>query len=183
MEAQLCEHFSVSRARIREVLRQLEQDGFVQIIPNVGAVVTEFSQKDLDHSYDLMGVLEGLAVRASTPYITNQQLREIEHLVEMMDSSDSAALYHKYNVGFHELLISLSENDRLVKFARNLRFLLKRFGFEALQNPFQRDLSKEEHRDIFEAIKVGNPEKAESLVRDHYLGAKTRLIKYMNKSL
>jgi DNA-binding FadR family transcriptional regulator len=43
--------------------------------------------------------------------------------------------------------------------------------------------SKKEHRKVFEAIKGSKPKKAEQAVRDHYLNAKIRLIKGMNKSL
>ena len=63
VEIHLSNVLGVTRGKIREALRKLEQDGFVEIIPNVGARVAEFSQKDIEHIYDLMSVVEGLAVR------------------------------------------------------------------------------------------------------------------------
>ena len=45
VEIHLSNVLGVTRGKIREALKKLEQDGFVRIIPNVGARVAEFSQR------------------------------------------------------------------------------------------------------------------------------------------
>lgn len=183
VEIHLCERFGVKRSMVREVLRQLEQDGFVRIIPHVGAVVTELSQKEIEHTYDLIGVLEGLAARVATPTITVQHLEMIEALINKMQTAENPSLFFDYNKELHSFLTSLCENDRLIKFTENLRDHIRRFYLRGFYHPAQIQRANNEHRKIFEAIKKMKPLKVEMLVRDHYLRSKNRLIKYMNKSL
>ncbi len=67
--------------------------------------------------------------------------------------------------------------------ADNLRLQLRRFGSQALHNPLDMPAANKEHRAIFDAIKALEPEKAEQLVREHYLNGTGRLIKHMSRSL
>ena len=183
VESHLSEVFGVKRSRIREVLRKLEQDGFVKIIPNVGAKVAEFSQKDIENIFDILIVLEGLAVRLITPFISNNQLKSLKVLINKMEATDKIPLFHTYNMNFHSSVIKLSENDRLIKLTNNLMYNIRCASFQTMSSPGQITASIKEHRKIFEAIKSRKSVKAEQLMRDHLLRAKNRLIKYMNKSL
>jgi len=183
VEAHLSETFGAKRSKIREVLRKLEQDGFVKIIPNVGAVVAEFSQKDIEHIYDLLSVVEGLAVRVITPFITAEQIKSIEVLIKKMEATHKAPLFNEYNNNLHSLFITWSENDHLIKLTDNLRFKIRCVGLQGIFTPGQITASINEHRKILEALRERNPVKAEQLMRNHLFHAKNRLIKYMNKSL
>ena len=44
-ENSLCRRFSISRTPIRSVLQRLQQNGFVQIVPHKGTIVTPISLK------------------------------------------------------------------------------------------------------------------------------------------
>ena len=165
------------------MLRKLEQDGFVKIIPNVGAKVAEFSQKDIEHIYDLLSVVEGLAVRVITPFITADQIKNIEVLIKKMDATNKPPLIYEYNNKFHPLFITWSENEHLIKLTDNLRYRIRCVNLQTIFSPGQIAASIKEHWKIFEAIKEGKAVKAEQLMRNHLLRAKNRLIKYLNKSL
>ena len=183
VETQLSERFALTRNKVREVLRRLETEGFVKVIPNVGAVVSELSQKDIEHSYDLMAVLEGLSVREATSFITSQHLESLQLVIEQMETIDDPLLFYKLNDEFHALLARLSENERLIRLADNLRIHIRRFGTQAFYNPAQRAASRKAHGKIFETIKEAKPAKAEQLVRDHYLQTKNCHIRAVHKSL
>lgn len=183
VELQLCELFGAKRNKIREVLRKLEHDGFVKITPNVGAVVTEASRYDIEQIYDLLSVLDGMAVRVVTPYITPEQLETLEDLIRKMEATDKPALVSNFNEKFHELLCSYSENTRLLKLTENLRLSINAFGFRSFFAPGQIAASNSDHRKILHAIKENKPEKAERIMRKHIVDAKNRLIKWMFKSL
>jgi DNA-binding GntR family transcriptional regulator len=183
VEAHLSEAFGVKRNNIREVLRKLEQDGFVKIIPNVGAKVAVFSQKDIEHIYDLLSVVEGLAVKVITPFITAEQIKSIEVLIKKMEATHKAPLFYEYNNNLHSLFITWSENDHLIKLTDNLRFKIRCVNLQGIFTPGQIPASNNQHRKIFEAIKDRNSAKAEHLMRNHLVDAKNRLIKYLNKSL
>jgi DNA-binding GntR family transcriptional regulator len=183
VEVHLSKVFGVTRSKIREALKKLEQDGFVKIIPNVGARVAEFSQKDIEHIYDLMSVLEGLAVRVITPFLTDEQLKRIEALIHKVEAAHKPTQFFEVNNELHSFLIALSENDDLIKLADNFMFRIRCLNLQCLFSPGQMAAGVKEHRKIFEAIKERKAVKAEQLMRNHLLSAKNRLIKFINKSL
>jgi len=183
VEAQLGGRFGVKRNSVRQVLRDLEQDGFVKIVPNVGATVASLSQKDIEQTYDLLGVIEGLAVRVITPFVTPEQIEKLEGLLIKMESTNIPSQFLDFNVEFHSLISSWSENDRLIKLRESLRRNQMRFGIYSFFSPGQMTASRLDHRRIFDAMKSGKAVEAERLMRAHLLHAKNRLIKYMNKSL
>ena len=183
VEAHLSEFFGVKRNKIREALRKLERDGFAKIIPNVGAFVLELSQKDIEHIYDLINVLEGLAVRVITPFITNEQLESIEVLIKKMETTEKATLFYEYNNDLHTLLITWTENDDLIKFTETLLIRMRCVNLQCLFSPGQISASIKEHRALLQAMKERKAEKAEKLMRNHIFHAKNRFMKYLNKSL
>jgi len=183
VEAQLCKRFGVGRGKVREALRQLEHEFCVTITPNVGAEVRAITQKDIEQVYDLMGVLEGLSVRVGTPMLSDADIQKIESYARHMEASDDPADFFRYNFDFHVFLSSLSENRHLDSFMVILRTQSHRLGLRGMHNPEQIRASNREHKKILNAIKARNGQKAEKLLRDHFLNAKTRLIRYLNKSL
>jgi DNA-binding GntR family transcriptional regulator len=182
VESSLCELFGVKRNKIREALRKLEHDGFVNITPNVGAVVSEVSRIDIEQMYDLLGVLDGMAVKVVTPCMP-AQLAGLEAILDKMEATDDPALYADYNNEFHSLLAAYTENSRLMKVAENLRLSIVAFGFRSFFVPGQIAASNKDHRKVLQAIKENKPDKAEKIMRKHVLDAKNRLIKWMYKSL
>jgi DNA-binding GntR family transcriptional regulator len=183
VEIHLSNVLGVTRGKIREALRKLEQDGFVQIIPNVGARVAEFSQKDIEHIYDLMSVVEGLAVRVITPFLTDEQLKRIETLIDNVEAARKPTQFFELNNELHSFLITLSENDHLIKLTENFMFRIRCLNLQCLFSPGQMAASVKEHRKILGAMKARKAAKAEQLMRHHLLYAKNRLIKFINKSL
>jgi DNA-binding GntR family transcriptional regulator len=183
IEVQLCKRYGVGRSRVREALKHLEQEGFVKIIPHTGAVVTELSQKDIEQIYDLMGTLEGLAMKVATPMINNREKKTIEKFIQKMEVAKNPFEFFQWNFKFHKFMHSLSGNDRLIKFIENLQTQAHRMSLRSFYNPGQIRASIHEHRDILNAIKEINPLKVEKAIRGHYLLSKNRLVKYLNKSL
>jgi len=183
VEMQLCEQYGVKRSKVREALRKLEHDGVVRITRNVGAFVAENSQRDIEEMYDILGTLDGLAVKIVTQFITPGQIEELEKIINKMETTDKPAMLVKYNHEFHSLLCSFCENKRLIKLTENLKLNIGIFTFRNFSFQAQVDASISDHKKIIEAIKEGDPEKAEALMRRHVTAAKYRLIKWMNKSL
>ena len=183
VENQLCKQFGVGRGKIREALKRLEHEGFVKITPYVGAMVTEFSQKDIEQIYDLMGVLEGLSMLVTTVMLHDNDVQKIESIVEQMESTGDQSEFFQLNKQFHSLLSSLGDNPTLNSFMEVLRGRALVMGLQSLYNPEQIKASILEHRKILKAIKEAKPQRVEKLIRDHYLKAKNRYIRYLNKTL
>ena len=184
VEARLCRDLKAGRSHVREALRHLEQEEFIEIIPHAGAVVKELSQKDVAQIYDLMGVLEGLSMRISTPNISEEEIEKIEGLAESMEKNldNKFKLFHA-NFEFHQYLTALGGNTRLIAFMNRIREQTHRMGLQSFYNTEQVQASMIEHREIVTAVKERDPVKVENIIRNHYLTSKNRLIRYLNNTL
>ena len=183
VELHLCNLLGAKRNKIREALRRLEHDGFVRITPNVGAFVAEPSRNDIEQIYDLLSVLDAMGVRIATPFVTPEQLKHLQTLLNKMEATTKPSLFADYNNQFHTLLCSYSENSRLMKLTENLRLSIAAFGFGSFFAPGQIEASRSEHGKLLQAIKQNKPQQAERIMRKHMVNAKNRLIKWMYKSL
>jgi DNA-binding GntR family transcriptional regulator len=61
VERELIEWTGVSRATVREAIRELATDGLVRTIPQKGTVVASPSRREAAEIYEVRAVLEGLA--------------------------------------------------------------------------------------------------------------------------
>jgi DNA-binding GntR family transcriptional regulator len=184
VEAQICKVLGVGRSRVREAFHQLEQEDFIQRIPNASPVVKKLSQKDISQIWDLLGVLEGLSMRIATPTLSDKDIKQIEGLVEKMEQyQNSKFRMYDFNMKFHQFLTELGGNTRLISFVSNLREQARRMSLESFYNPQPIESSLREHRSILDAVKERQPLEAERLIREHYLTSKNRLLSYINNTL
>ena len=75
VEIDLMGQFGVSRACVREALRQLEADGLVQIIKNQGAMVRHVTRKEVLDGLDILDALAIFAVEKATINIARKAVR------------------------------------------------------------------------------------------------------------
>ena len=59
-EAELCRMFGVSRTPLREALKVLAAQGFVQLRPNRGAIVAPINPDQIQPIFEMKGALERL---------------------------------------------------------------------------------------------------------------------------
>ncbi|TDC19295.1 GntR family transcriptional regulator [Actinomadura bangladeshensis] len=113
VEARLCDRYEVSRTVIREVLRQLESEGLVTMLPNRGPVVTELTAFDARALFEVRGALEGLAGALFAERATAEQRERMGRVVQRFarthreaDLADRLAMKDE----FYDILIAGSVN-------------------------------------------------------------------------
>lgn len=184
VEAQLCRDLGEGRSRIREALRHVAQDGFIDLIPNTGAVVKDLSQREIAQIYDLMGTLEGLAARVATPTMPEELIGELDALTfEMEENRADKFLLWQRNFKFHQLISNSSKNQLLINFMANIRSQTHRMSLQSFYPEEQVRATLREHRAIVKAIRDRKPQRVENIIRKHYHDAKNRLVRFMNSSL
>jgi len=184
VEIEICEKYNVGRSRVREALRHLAQEGYIEIIKHRGAIVRELTQKDIAQNNDIVGVLEGLAARIAVPTIKDGDILKIEKIMDdIKDNKDNYLKVFEYNDKFHRLLMSLSENDKLINLLETLYGHIRRSSLQSFYNQEQIQATISEHDAILDTIKERNPTKVENLIREHYTSSKNRLLRTMNRTL
>ncbi len=156
---QLGREHGISSVPWRESLRRLEAEGWVDIVPNAGALVKTFDTHSWKRTIRLLARLEGLATALSAEQLTradiaqarslNQQMREA---LENFDMARFGAL----NRQFHELLCSRCDDERLVGMVHSewIRMdIIRRSAF--WYAPGRAVASLTEHDELLDLIEAG----------------------------
>ncbi|WP_151526988.1 GntR family transcriptional regulator [Serinicoccus kebangsaanensis] len=87
IERELIDRFGVSRATVRETLRQLAAEGLVQIQPRRGAVVRAIDSDEARDLYRLRAAIEGLLVEC---FVERAAVADVQRLQEALDALEGA---------------------------------------------------------------------------------------------
>lgn len=165
-ERQLAELYGVSRVPVREALRQLEKEGFVDTLPRRGVVVRTLTPEDLQDLYDVREALESqvmrLAARRATPADKECLQDLISRAREALDLGDEAGL-RAANFELHQRINQTAHNPLISTLMEPLEarmfWILKREG-----DPQKMHL---EHVGLVDAICAGDESLAGQLAREH----------------
>ena len=167
-EPELADRYGISRTPIREAFRQLESEGYLTVIPRRGAVVSEFSQKDVEDFYAIKSILEGYAAREACNKLTGKELDKLQannvKLSELADQNDIKTFFKIHN-DFHDMFIKAADNERLRELITSVETRFQRLRFMSLSLPGRMKISVQEHGKIIEAFRRKDAETAEMLVR------------------
>ena len=170
LEGKIAEEMEVSRTPIREALRELAAEGFVKISPNQGVVVSNASIEDVQEVLQIRGVLEGLAARLAAKIINKEEIKELDKYLKQMEyysNKDDALALSEMDAEFHELILGICENNRLIQIRKNLSDQAHRYRIRSLSIPGRLKYSLKEHREIVEALKRKDAEQADKLSQKH----------------
>jgi DNA-binding GntR family transcriptional regulator len=184
-ELDLSEQMAVSRGTVREALRELQDDGLVQIIPHRGAFVRELSPRTARELYTLRALLEPRAVRLAVENgaYSDEDLEALRILALRVDELEKQAnaTYEtvKADMAFHQLMCSRCNHQLLLDSLRGLRSITWLFVFNT--KLYQSDAYSDEppHLEVFEAIASGDPDRAAETLRDHIRAAGVALLARM----
>jgi DNA-binding GntR family transcriptional regulator len=169
---QLGRQHGISSVPWRESLRRLEAEGWVDIIPNAGAIVKTVDVDSWQRTMQLLARLEGYATALSAPHLTAEHIAEARSLNRDMGQALANFDLQRFgdlNREFHQLLCSQSDDSRLndLVAAEWTRLdLIRRRAF--WYAPGRALASLSEHEQILDLIEGGvEPDLIETSVRRH----------------
>ena len=180
MEIQLADELGVSRTPIREAIRQLEQEGFVVMVPRRGTYVADISLKDIAQVFEIRSALEELSAGLAAERITPDELESLERiLVEINEFIDKGEFDKIVDADsrFHDILYHASRNTRLVDILHNLREQMLRFRSVSMHYPGRLAATWEEHRQMVENIANHNSAMARKVAKKHMENSEKTLLK------
>ncbi|RAM38100.1 GntR family transcriptional regulator [Arthrobacter globiformis] len=166
VERDLAAEFNVSRLPVREALRMLRQEGLLSDRGARGAEVSSLSPKDVEDLFDVRQSLEVLACRLVAVRATPEDLGLLEGLLEEAErclAKGAVMEAHRANSDFHDAITRIADNGFL------------KAALEPLQGRMHwlfrhvSDLPEliQEHRDLYEAIASGDPDRAAAQSASH----------------
>ncbi|MFV0285125.1 MAG: GntR family transcriptional regulator [Demequina sp.] len=180
---QLVREHAISSVPWREALRRLEAEGWVEIVPNVGALVRAHDADDWERSMHLLARLEGLGTALSSAHLTPDDLDEARNLNARMraalETYDGPA-YGELHRRLHAHLCSRSGDARLTSLLEHewIRAELIR-NSASFHAPGRAVAVLEEHDALIDLIAAGTDADAvESATRAHILGTLEAVINH-----
>lgn len=179
VESKLSALLNVSRTPIREALRKLEMEGLVNYLPHKGVVVRGFTPDDIVEIYAIRESIEVLSINYSVKNITDQEIGRLQELLAkmegMMDPENTESLFG-ISQEFNDLLVEASRMPRIIKLVATYKEYLKAVRIVTMSNQMRKLKALQEHRAILQAVSERDARKAETLVRNHLLGAREKYL-------
>jgi DNA-binding GntR family transcriptional regulator len=164
---QIAESCGTSFIPVREALRALESEGFVNFVHNRGAFVTPLSMADLEDLYSVRIELECETVRHADRFTK----AEIAHLMDILERSrqghergDNAMLV-ALNRELHFSIYGKANSPRRMKLIEQLWHHAARY--QRLSLNYRHDASDAEHRRVVSKLRRGDHDGAADALRVH----------------
>ncbi len=177
-ENDVAKKLGISRTPIREALADLERQGLVIKIPQVGVRVVEFSDNDLREIYEAREFLEGRSAEILAASAGRDELQTLERLLsEMKNSAEDGetAGFLKSDIEFHWQIAAGAKRplyrDWLVQMGNRVRIE----GWISSPTKESMRVVIEEHTVILEAIRRHDPKAARASAIQHIVKTKERL--------
>ena len=177
-EAEVAEQLNVSRGPVREAFRALEECGLVRLEKNRGVFVRQIPIEEADEIYELRAVLEDFAGRRVAATARPDHIRELRDYVAGMEEAATRKdldAYMRANVEFHEHLVRLAGNSKLLLTYRRLANELRLFRRATLAQGDTLCVSAREHRKIVDHIAAGRPAMAGRTLYEHVMSSRARM--------
>ena len=163
-----------SRTPIRDALKRLTYEGYIENIPQRGMFVSQVSFKDLLEISEIRLRIESLALELFLQRTDEEEIEKIGESVSKQESSlksgDSDAALN-YDNQFHIILARGSKNTKLAALIESYIFESRRGGVFLLSRDINRmKRSVNDHKLIFEAISSHNIKKAVEYMDLHIEG-------------
>ena len=172
-ERELQERLGVGRTPIREALRDLAREQLVEVYPRRGIFVSGVDVGDIAGLSEVRLALESEAARLAA-----ERRNEADRLatVELLDELERTADEHderrliELDQRIHRHVYRCSHNAFLAATLEEYYVLTLRIWFLALDRVERLDDAIREHREILEAVRDGDADRAEAVMRRHVEG-------------
>jgi DNA-binding GntR family transcriptional regulator len=182
---EVSEALRMSETPIREAIRGLSSEGWLEFNAHIGVVVASIQSGQLQEVYALRGALEALGIELGGASYTKEMLARLdENLAEAEHAVAEADIpaYAWLNREFHTLLCDTPHTQWTLRLLNNLwaQTSAMHRGFEAV--PPRIRFSLAEHRAIRQAIAQGDLARAARLLVEHERLAGAALIEALGGS-
>lgn len=170
-ESLLAKELGISRAPVREALKELIAYGIIDYKPQVGNYIALVSPKQIADAYTTRGILEGYAIMATRDQFSEDDLEELKSLVDRMGKAakrGNKKMVVQVGDEFHHLLVSKNNNVQLAEYMNRLSLKLHVMFFKHWSDLYSPEEIGDRHMRIVTSLMSGDPAGIERTVRDHY---------------
>ena len=191
VERELAEVFRVSRSSVREALRSLESQGFIEsrqgdgtyiasqpaesiVRPLASVISTE--KDDQMELFEMRRMIEPDLAYLAAERATEEEIAMMEKVLALQEEQiargESGTDVDK---SFHYIMARAAKNKAILRITDNVMDLLAESREQYLQVEGRPEKSILRHREVLDAIRARDPERAEESMRAHLVDIETSL--------
>lgn len=183
---ELAQQLKVSKMPIKEAIERLASEGLFEIQARRGTYVSRLNAEELAETFEVRCALEVLAGRKAAERITKADIERLHELIAAMERSTGKHDVRKHldqNAAFHELILKLSGNRKLLETWQRLRTPLHVAGIHHRTDDWTSRVAQEqrEHRAIVRALERRDPDAVQQAITQHIMRAGGTLSKDIEK--
>ncbi len=170
-ERRLMERLGIGRTPTREALRRLAQERLVEVYPRRGMFVTSVEIHDLASLAEVRLVLESHVARLAAERATDEDRSAMDDLLEELERRDDldARGLMALDERIHRQVYGSAHNPFLESTLEEYFVLALRIWYLALDRAKELEQAVLGHRELLEAIRDGDADRAEATMRRHVL--------------
>ena len=176
-KAALCARLKVSRFPVSEALGKLAEEGFINVLPQRGTLVSRIDLADCRQAMFIRRALECEAMRAIAPRISDGLLRRLHDNLaaqRRVMATDERDTFHALDLEFHDLLLGALGYERVASAVDAARANLDRMRL-FMCTPTRQSATYAEHEKIFAALSARRPAEAARAMQSHLNAVMTEL--------
>ncbi|TYB58641.1 GntR family transcriptional regulator [Nonomuraea sp. PA05] len=182
VEDRLAAALGVSRNPVRESIRVLAAEGFIQVVPRLGATVARLSAEEGEELFDVRMAIEGLAARLAARKRSSAAAERLRGLLEQSKEAVEAGRLEAVadlNTAFHLAVGEATGNSYL---ALMMKPMLQRAQWIFSQTAAARGPhSWTEHLSLCEAIVAGDEDEAQARAVAHVAAARRSFLQAVGR--
>lgn len=174
-ENQIAQQLGMSRTPVREALRALASEGFVEIRNGIGAYVKPLSSKDMEDLYEVRCLLEMQAIKTSIYRISNDEIddltRRFQAIYDACEQGDSPAQgeFSELDWELHSLLVDRCTNNYIKEIVAGNNSNLRRYQSLSVNVLGDVHESARQHLEILRVLRSRDLDKLEEVLHAHLM--------------
>lgn len=171
-EISLSKTIGVSRTPVREALRRLTSEGWLNMVQNSGVWVSSPTKREMLDAYEVRGQLETWGITKAMPNVTPLLIRRLEECIEeekaIYGQKNASESYPDVNMKFHLVIAEAGGNDALcqhlkIALSKTLIYMILYENYLDFDN----NCSLSEHESILESIKAMDQDSVIAKMNEH----------------
>ncbi|MBF7083400.1 GntR family transcriptional regulator [Desulfallas sp. Bu1-1] len=177
-EANLSDELGMSKTPIREALIQLQNEGFVEIRPFRGAVVTDISIEDVVKLYEFREIIETYAIKIAAETCEPSDIEYLKKQIKVMENALKEGIIDEYDNAhnnFHHIIISKTKNKWINRALANMEDYVRRVRKSIIKNEQISFIN--DYEQLLNALERKDANLASKIIKEHL----TRVVENFKK--
>lgn len=126
-EDEIADEMGTSRTPVREAVNQLSQNGFIKYIKRKGLYCVQYNRDELESLLELRETLEEFSYIHCANMAKKEDIERLQNIIKQFNSlpdQEKEKQHAKCDVSFHVAAAEITNNERLVKYIKEIETLL-----------------------------------------------------------